>query len=231
MADFFLHTQLIEDIYQKNPEYKLLGYAKIGAQGPDPFYYVLKSKYQKESMNLADDMHDSKINEFLIAITDYVKAHQTDILLAYYKGFLTHFVLDVNIHPYIYYYTGEYFVDRPKTYKFRGYHLRFERSVDIAYIRNRYHQEARMFHKRSRILPIKDTPSEIRELHQKVASLVYGVHKGSEYFDNGYQSMRKLLKLLISDKTGFKKLLLSILDLFNRSSPIYLLLYRRILCR
>lgn len=220
MADFFLHTQLIEDLYKKHPEYQHLDVAKIGAQGPDPFYYVLKSAYQKGAMHLADLMHDEKINDLLIAMADYVKAHFSEELLAYYQGFLSHFVMDVNIHPYIYYYTGVFIKDQPETYQYRGYHLKFERSVDIAYIRHRYQKDIHQFHKRSRILPIKETPQMIMDMHQDVASNVYHIDRADLYFANGYQSMRKLLKILIIDRLGIKRFLLGIVDFFHRTSPI-----------
>lgn len=222
MADFFLHSQLINEIYKKHENDPYLAYAKMGAQGPDPFYYVIKSEIQKQSMNLADDMHDSLVNQLLITLTNYVKSHNDEILRAYFKGFLTHFILDVNIHPYIYYYTGEYISDDPSTYKYRGYHLRFERAVDMAYIRFRYHQSAPSFHQRDRVIPAKEVPVEIKEMMKHVAKEVYQVDDVDKLYEHGYQTMRKLLKFLVSDKTGIKKIILRIADIFMKPSPILL---------
>ena len=222
MADFFLHTQLIEDIYKNHLEYNHIEYAKLGAQGPDPFYYVIKSKIHKQANQLADDMHDTRINEFLISMVNYAKEKQDPYLNAYIIGFMTHFILDVTIHPYIYYNVGEYFYDEPKTHKYRGYHLRFERSVDVAYIRYRYKKDAPSFHRRNRITPIKCTPDNIKALHDYVSKKVYDIDRGGDLYDSGYLTMRKLLNLLINDKLGFKKLFLSIADKFMSPSPIYL---------
>jgi hypothetical protein len=222
MADFFLHSQLIDELYKLNKDDKYLAYAKMGAQGPDPFYYVIKSKIQKQSMNLADDMHDSLVNKLLISMTEYVKSHNNEILRAYFKGFLSHFILDVNIHPYIYYFTGEYISDDPSTYQYRGYHLRFERAVDMAYIRYRYDKSAPSFHKRDRVIPSKEVPNEIKALMKHVAKEVYLVEDADQLYTHGYHTMRKLLKLLVSDRTGIKKILLSIADMFMKPSPILL---------
>jgi len=222
MADFFLHSQLINEIYIKHENDPYLAYAKMGAQGPDPFYYVIKSKIQKQSMNLADDMHDSLVNNLLICMTDYVKSHNNKILRAYFKGFLSHFILDVNIHPYIYYFTGEYISEDPSTFQYRGYHLRFERAVDMAYIRYRYHKSAPSFHNRDRVIPAKEVPNEIKALMKHVAKEVYHVENADQLYINGYKTMRKLLKLLVSDRTGIKKIILRIGDMFMKPSPILL---------
>lgn len=222
MADFFLHAQLIEDIYKKHPEYVNLGIAKIGAQGPDPFYYVIDKDIIKSSHMLADDMHDKNINDLLIAMTNYIKAHNTTTLRSYFRGFLAHFILDVHIHPYIYYNTGEYFPNKPKTHHYRGYHLRFERAVDIAYVYHRYQKEATSLHKTNRILPLKKVPDEILELFDHVGKKVYHIdHAGHKHL-RGYLTMRKLLSSLIVDPLGIKKMFLSIVDLFQKHSPIML---------
>lgn len=222
MADFFLHTQLIEDIYNAHQTYKHLEVAKIGAQGPDPFYYVIKKGISASSHMLADLMHDEKINDFLIALTDEVKAQNDEILKAYLIGFITHFILDVNIHPYIYYFTGEYIESELKTHIYRGYHLRFERSVDISYIRHRYQKNPIDFHLRKRIVPLKEVPNQILELHKNIALKVYEQKHADMKFDSGYHTMRMLLKLLIKDVTGLKKIILSIADMFSKTSPIFL---------
>ena len=219
MADFFLHCKLIETLYKKNPSYKYLDYAKIGTQGPDPFFNILKKSY-KEGNRLGNKLHHEKINESLISMTNYVKDNYSEVLMAYLKGYLAHFALDIHIHPYIFYWTGEYDKQRPETYHYFGYHMRFERSVDVAYIYDKYKKNASAFHKYQRVFPSPVIPDEIKDLMTHVVKQTFDVDQGGMYLENGYHMMRKLSKTLIKDRLGLKKLFLRFVGLFLKMSML-----------
>lgn len=223
MADFFLHTQLIEDLYQRNDRYQHLEWAKLGAQGPDPIYFCLR--YQKDAMALANDLHHSKINAFLIALTEYVKNTQSAELTAFYVGFISHYVLDVVIHPYIYHFTGDYHEDRKETYLYRGLHLSFERGVDMDYIHHRYQMEPEQFHKKHRILKLKRTPQIINDMMQTLIEHIYLHPKGGQYYTIGHHTMHLILRYGIVDKTGFKRWILRGIDQLHPKSPLILSSY------
>lgn len=223
MADFFLHTQLIEDLYEINPSYVHLDWAKLGAQGPDPIYFCLR--YQKDAMDLANDLHHKDINSFLIAFTNYVKAKPSPELIAFYLGYIAHYVLDVTIHPYIYHFTGEYHPEDPNTLKYRGLHLLFERGVDMDYIHNRYHIEPELFHKKYRILNLKKTPKMIEDMMQTLIQDVYKHEKGGLYYRIGHRTMHFILDYGIVDRTGIKRLILKGIDRLHPKSPLILSSY------
>ncbi len=223
MADFFLHTQLIEDIYQMNPQWNHLDWAKLGAQGPDPIYFCLR--YQKDAMNLANELHHEKINEFLISLTHDVKDKKSPELTAFYLGYISHYVLDVTIHPYIYHFTGEYDPNRKETHIYRGLHLSFERGVDMDYIHHRYHMEPEKFHRKHRILKLKRTPKEIEHMMQELIKDIYGHEKGGRYYQIGHHTMHLILSHGIVDKTGIKRWILKGIDQMHPKSPLILSSY------
>lgn len=220
MADFFLHCQMIEDLYKKNPSYQHIAYAKIGTQGPDPYFNVLKKAY-KEGNRLGNKLHHYHINQSLITMTNYVKAHYSDELMAYYRGYLAHYALDTHIHPYIFYLTGEYDKTRIETHHYFGYHMRFERSIDVAYIQKRYQKNASKFHDYKRVFPLADVPQEIKDMMTHVTKEVFDVDQGGMYFENGYHTMRLLSKTLIKDRLGIKKVFLKFVGLFLKLSMLY----------
>lgn len=223
MADFFLHTQLIEDLYQKNPHFQHLDWAKLGAQGPDPIYFCLR--YQKEAMHLANDLHHKEINAFLMALTEYIKHNQTSELKAFYLGFISHYVLDVVIHPYIYHFTGEYHPEMKETYLYRGLHLSFERGVDMDYIHHRYQMEPEKFHKKHRILKLNRTPKIIEDMMQTLIHRIYHHEKGGLYYKIGHHTMHLILRYGIVDRSGIKRLILKGIDQFHPTSPLILSSY------
>lgn len=220
MADFFLHCQMIEDLYKKYPTYQHIDYAKIGTQGPDPYFNVLKKAY-KEGNHLGNKLHHYHINQSLITMTKYVKANYSDELMAYYRGYLAHFALDTHIHPYIFYLTGEYDKTRVETHHYFGYHMRFERSIDVAYIQKRYQKKASKFHNYKHVFPLKDVPKSIKDLMSHVTKEVFDVDQGGMYFENGYHTMRLLSKVLIKDRLGIKKQFLKGVGLFLKLSMLY----------
>jgi hypothetical protein len=223
MADFFLHTQLIEDLYQKNPDYTYLDWAKLGAQGPDPIYFCLR--YQKDAMMLANDLHHKATNPFLIALTHYIKDAKSPELKAFYIGFISHYVLDVVIHPYIYHFTGDYYQDREETYLYRGLHLSFERGVDMDYIHYRYQMEPEKFHKKHRILKLNRTPEAIEKMMQTLIETIHHHKKGGLYYKIGHHTMHLILRYGIVDKTGLKRIILKGIDRLHPKSPLILSSY------
>ncbi|TFJ93506.1 zinc dependent phospholipase C family protein [Lentibacillus salicampi] len=82
-------------------------YMKLGAQGPDPFfYYNFWPWMQNDPVNaIGLRLHQERCGEFLMDLIDQGKTmdNQTQ---AYLFGFVTHHILDRNAHPYIHYRAG-----------------------------------------------------------------------------------------------------------------------------
>lgn len=77
----------------------------IGNQGPDPFFFRVRTPYLKTCMRLAQDMHRARMSRQLTALRDGV-AHlpkaDAGTGRAFALGLLAHYILDRTAHPFVY---------------------------------------------------------------------------------------------------------------------------------
>jgi hypothetical protein len=88
---------------------ELKPYLRLGAQGPDPFFYhYFWPWYKKKPVTeVGQKIHYEECGPFLMEMIRYGKEHTHDTkLTAYILGFITHHILDRNTHPYIIYRSG-----------------------------------------------------------------------------------------------------------------------------
>ena len=78
---------------------------QLGLQGPDIFFYNLFDLLSKSHPPLGAIMHTKKTGLFIQNCLDTIKSSPKEnqsILGAYLSGFLCHYCLDIQCHPYIY---------------------------------------------------------------------------------------------------------------------------------
>ncbi|MGV3489143.1 MAG: zinc dependent phospholipase C family protein [Tuberibacillus sp.] len=84
-------------------------YLRLGAQGPDPFFYYRFWPWikEKQAVEVGDRIHNESCGPFLLdLIQSVLDAPDNRLLKAYVLGFITHHLLDRNAHPYINYRSG-----------------------------------------------------------------------------------------------------------------------------
>lgn len=84
-------------------------YLRLGAQGPDPFFYYRFWPWIKEkpAVEVGDKIHNESCGPFLSDMIQAVKNNtENHLLKSYVLGFVTHHILDRNAHPYINYRSG-----------------------------------------------------------------------------------------------------------------------------
>lgn len=77
----------------------------LGNQGPDPFFFRVRTPQLKDCMRLAQVMHRSRMSRQFAALRDGVsRLHKSDASLgrAFALGLLSHYALDRNAHPFVY---------------------------------------------------------------------------------------------------------------------------------
>lgn len=77
----------------------------IGNQGPDPFFFRIRTPHFKDCMHLAQVMHRSRMSRQFAALREGVsRLPEADARCgrAFALGLLSHYVLDRNAHPYVY---------------------------------------------------------------------------------------------------------------------------------
>ena len=126
-----LQNEAAKTVLQKNrPMYN------VGAQGPDVFFYYLPSLYKKKIYRMGNVIHKTKINAFfasVIRLADNIEdVRDKQTVLSYLSGYLTHYALDANTHPYIYYKSGfKTTGDRTSAIRHSVNHRQFETNIDV----------------------------------------------------------------------------------------------------
>ena len=130
MADLYMHSRLTEELIKELPSDIDTNIAFLGSQGPDPLYYKSDSKYH----DIANNIHRYHTRSFFKTMTNYVKEHNTKTTYSFLVGFISHYAMDVYLHPYVYHKVGVYKKADPSTHHMRGLHLKFERAIDCLLI-------------------------------------------------------------------------------------------------
>ncbi len=80
----------------------------IGTQGPDIFFYYLPGLLKRSMKNIGIHMHQQNFRAFMRHLLEALKDSkepEAHVLFSYICGYLTHYALDVNAHPFIYYHS------------------------------------------------------------------------------------------------------------------------------
>ncbi|MCL2372286.1 MAG: zinc dependent phospholipase C family protein [Defluviitaleaceae bacterium] len=107
----------------------------LGTQGPDIFFYYLPGHLRKRTRGLGVHMHLNDLGIFLAEMARLAKAsppRERDIVLAYISGFVMHYTLDANTHPYVYAMTHHENVSKIKN---SADHRKLETAIDIAMLK------------------------------------------------------------------------------------------------
>ncbi|MGI5893487.1 MAG: zinc dependent phospholipase C family protein [Candidatus Merdivicinus sp.] len=111
MADFLTH-KLFGDIVGREAPIDVRQLTEIypeafrwGFQGPDPLFFRQHWKEGGRYHKLGNRMHREHIDEMFDAMANHIRRQsgtKKEVLLAYFYGFLCHYALDSEIHPYVY---------------------------------------------------------------------------------------------------------------------------------
>lgn len=218
MPDFFTHILCAEDILENIEDEEIKKEVKnkiklyyLGAQGPDIFYYnnIFNKEEKKKLNSIGDNLHKYKTKEFFEESFKYLKnkldqGEEYENLLVYLLGFLTHFSLDTNAHPYIYHLTGFYDKNIKETKVYNSYHKKLEIIIDVLMMNIKKKLPA---YKRRAYMLIdngKSLSPEIENYYKYILEKVYGEDIDKKSIGNNYIFMKKYQKLLF-DPRNIKK--------------------------
>ncbi len=103
---------------------------KLGLLGPDIFFYYA-TEIVAARKNIGSIMHTDKTDIFFKNCFEYIihtTGHAREISVAYVSGFLSHYVLDTTMHPYVYWMTN--YSNKGKDYLEK--HFSLETDIDIS---------------------------------------------------------------------------------------------------
>lgn len=177
----------------------------LGSQGPDPFFYYGYTtpwkKNIKEIRNYGSYLHSIDSYVVFSFLLDYVKKiedkEEEEILLAFVKGLMSHYILDRTCHPYIYYKTG--FPLGGTIYTF--YHSLFETYIDV--LIEDYFNDHPSYKK---MLKIKN--KNLRLISEMMYELAKHLNYSGVKEDSYYKSVKTMLtvnRVINSKIFGFRK--------------------------
>lgn len=216
MPNIWTHILFCEEImdatYASHPYPQYDAYMKLGAQGPDPFFYYNFWPWMKDTAanELGTILHTKECGAFLMDLIEQAK-NDHPFIQAYVFGFVTHHILDRNAHPYIHYRAGykgndhqklEVIIDTIMMEKYqhiKTWKVPVYKEVDVGYS---MHKELIQF------------------LHQTIKRHFPEVtFEGPAYIQKSYRDMKRALKILF-DPLGWKNALLKSLIAAYSHQPI-----------
>lgn len=159
MADFWTHYYCGKKLLKNHSD--LIEENKIfylGCQGPDIFFYK-KFAVHTTPKNLGELIHKRDTKDVFAEAFMYLKEHPSKELSSYVIGWILHYILDKNIHPYI---------DSKTDWN----HKRLEANVDT-YIIDKYLNKAVFRMDSKNILKVTQAHDEIIGLYQTLGKHVF----------------------------------------------------------
>ncbi|HEY4600064.1 MAG TPA: zinc dependent phospholipase C family protein [Cerasibacillus sp.] len=173
---------------------------KLGAQGPDPFFYYNFWPWFKDGpvQEIGTLIHTKRCGPFLIDLITTAK-EMDDNVQAFVFGFITHHILDRHTHPYIHYRAG---------YKGSN-HQRLEIIIDTLMM-DKYH------HLKTWKSPVNNEINVGFSMPKAIVSLLHEtIHKhypdralsSDNYIQKSYRDLKRAQRILY-DPYGWKNVLL-----------------------
>lgn len=216
MPNIWTHILFCEEVLDAVPKLhsfsRFENYIKLGAQGPDPFFYYNFWPWIKNEPvhKVGTALHTQHCGAFLMDFIENAKDNSNEVK-AFVLGFMTHHVLDRNTHPYIHYRAG---------YKGND-HQRLEIQIDTLMMEQ--FQNLKTWK-----TPVYKEVDLGRKLDKNIVALIF--HNVNKYFpelnrtdptyiQKSYRDMLLALRIL-ADPSGLKNLLLGRLISAYSHQPI-----------
>lgn len=193
-----------------------MDYFILGSQGPDPFfyynYYPWKNTEGIDKFGSLIHRHETK--KFLDNLLSEAKTGSSE-LRSFALGFLCHYILDTEAHPYIYYVTGIF----EKEKKYRGNHLKLERGIDSIFIKNK--GKTPRFYRVNKHFNLHYLTDQFKQSLDKVIYDTYNVEHMGKIYAHSYLDFKSNFNVLVYDPLGIKKVIYSVVDVFTSGSMLY----------
>ena len=208
MAEITTHIFFSKDIQKK---FNTSDSIKLFSLGPDVFYFSHNNK------KLARVIHKNNTLQFFKNYIKYIKdnhlENDEEVIGSLY-GFLSHYVLDSTIHPYIFY----------KTFLKEGMHRVYEMSLSKFVLTN--NNVNPNLYKITDDLVIKKN-KVIVELLNKVLKDTYNIDNGGKLYYRYLRNLKIVYMLFRRDRFGIKKTIYNFMDKFYKKK-IYAMSFHNI---
>ncbi|SHJ59499.1 zinc dependent phospholipase C family protein [Paramaledivibacter caminithermalis] len=180
----------------------------LGCQGPDMFFYndFLPCIRNKRGPKIGTIMHEKHTKTLFLESIDYLKKnqHRTDFmtLATYFSGFIVHYAIDKNEHPFI----------NARTKNFYEHKL-LEMKLDTYFIKKYWDKKVHLISPSSKINIGKKLPSSIIEYYKNIVSRVFNINLEASTINDSYRDYKKVFNIFYSPK-NYKRFWLNMLNTF-----------------
>ncbi|MDR0346983.1 MAG: hypothetical protein LBH56_01220 [Coriobacteriales bacterium] len=197
----------------------------LGNQGPDPFFYALRTPRLVRIKEFGSLMHAEKAAESLEAFRCCALGAvepERDLLMAYLMGFACHFTLDSVMHPFVYaqqYAVCDAGIEGLDRRDGSTVHGQIEADLDMMMLYRRRGEGIRAHDYTGEVLRASGAALKLLDAaYEALAHEVYGVELPPAAFSRGVRDMRLTIAVLYS-RRGIKRRLLGTVErLFRRHS-------------
>ena len=184
---------------------------ELFSSGFDPFF-TYQQLHKKEP--LGDLGHNTKTDIYFLNYIDLIKKYgyenNSNILASLY-GQLTHYILDSKFHPYVIHKAGEYYKEKPWTYKYKGKHNELEWNLDAYFCEKREHKKFKDF-KINQIYSTEMFDKDLINILNENYQYVFNIKEGGKKYKKSIKLVKLGLKYTIEDKHGIKKNIYKAID-------------------
>ena len=199
---------------------------RMFAQSTDPLlFYNLLVKKDKKIRDFQSYFHTNKSQEFFINLINYIKYnqyYQNKDVMAFLYGFISHYILDAKLHPFIIYKSGFYNKDDINTYKYRNKHEYMENFIDNYMIKQKENITPYNFKFYDFCFDLTPFSKELEEVINYTFKETFNIENFSTYYYKSLKSMYYSLKYLRYDKYGIKMFLYKLVDKISKKDAFKL---------
>lgn len=214
------HAYFAKDLYEILPDEIIsklnLDRIKMFAQSTDSFmfYNILPIRPSNNLRNFQHYFHTHKTNQFFINLLDYVRRYKINDVDTYsfIVGFISHYVLDSTVHPYVIYKSGMFNKKDRNTYKYNGIHHFMETFIDNDLIKRRENTDPYKFNISKYCFDKKKFSNDLNNTINYSFYSTFNMKDMSIKYYKSLMQMKTCIKVFRSDRYGIKKFFYKLLD-------------------
>ncbi len=233
MAGTITHAYFTIDIYNnldKHTKNILKDYKenlKTYGQGHDIFYfcYMINFIKSKKIRKYGKVFHKEKTKAFFKNMIQYIidnKLQYNPEVLSFLYGYICHYILDLNIHPYITYKAGIFKKNKKSTYKYNSKHSDLESYIDAYMIKQRENIDPKDFKCYKFCFNNNKISKNLSNLINYTFYKTYNIKNISKYYKKSILDMKILYRICRYDPIGIKKNIYKFIDKITTNKIIKL---------
>lgn len=194
---------------------------RIFAQSMDPFnfysiYFPILPK-SSEKRNFAGLFHHNNTNTFFKELINYIidnHLEKNEEVMSFLYGFISHYVLDTSMHPFVEYKCGSFSSKKKDTFKYNAKHHEMETFIDI-YMLKKHRINSKKFKSYKEIFTVNSFSKELSDTINYVFLNVFNFKNFDKYYLKSIKDMKFSFRLFRYDPLGYKKYLYRIFDVVS----------------